>query len=35
VTPELEAVQERRLGHLSQRTLAALIDGLAAIREAR
>jgi DNA-binding MarR family transcriptional regulator len=35
VTPELEAVQERRLGHLSQRTLAALIEGLAAIREAR
>jgi DNA-binding MarR family transcriptional regulator len=35
VTPELEAVQERRLGHLSKRTLTGLIDGLAAIREAR
>jgi DNA-binding MarR family transcriptional regulator len=35
VIPGLEAVQERRLGHLSQRTLAGLIDGLAAIRETR
>lgn len=35
VTPELEAVQERRLGRLSTRTLTGLIEGLAAIRESR
>jgi DNA-binding MarR family transcriptional regulator len=32
VTPELEAVEQRRLGHLSERTLAALIRTLAAVR---
>jgi DNA-binding MarR family transcriptional regulator len=35
VTPELEVVQERRLGQLSKRTLTGIIEGLAAIREAR
>ncbi|HET7604363.1 MAG TPA: MarR family transcriptional regulator [Gemmatimonadales bacterium] len=35
VTPEIEAVQARRLGQLSKRTLTNLIEGLAAVREAR
>lgn len=35
VTPEIEVVQARRLGHLSKRTLTNLIEGLAAVREAR
>lgn len=33
--PGLEAVHRQRLGHLSERTLRTLIDGLAAIRDAR
>ncbi len=35
VTPEIEAVQARRLGQLSKRTLTNVIEGLAAVREAR
>ena len=35
VTPEIEAFQARRLGQLSKRTLTNLIEGLAAVREAR
>ena len=35
VTPEIEAVEQRRLGHVSGRTLASLISGLAAVRGAR
>ncbi len=35
VQPDLERLERARLGHLSERTLRALVDGLAAVREAR
>ncbi len=35
VTPDLEKVERSRMAHLSDRTLQALIDGLAAVRDAR
>lgn len=34
VTPELEAFERTRLGHLSERALTGLIDGLDAVRAA-
>ena len=34
VTPELERLERARMGHLSDRTLRGLIDGLAAVRDA-
>jgi DNA-binding MarR family transcriptional regulator len=33
LTPALEAVEKARLGRLSDRTLVALIEGLAAVRD--
>ncbi len=33
VTPAVEAFEQARLGHLSDRTLQSLIDGLTAVRE--